>query len=389
VSAMPGRTGGKVLLNPAAQPAAAMAPPPRAPLALHRRLPGYAVTPLRDAPTLARTNGVGRVWVKDESSRLGLPAFKLLGASWATYRAVGQRLGQDPEPWSSLDELRRTLGPLRPLTLAAATDGNHGRAVARMAALLGLDADVYLPGGTAAARIDAIKGEGARVTVVDGDYDTAVAAAAATAGERCLVIQDVAWPGYEQVPAWVVEGYATIFWEVDDQLAARGEAGPDVVMIPVGVGGLAAAAVRHWRRRGLGRPPRLIGVEPLAAACVLRSLQTGRIVTVPGPHRSIMAGLNCGTPSLVAWPSLQTGLDAVVAVGDECARQAMRDLAAAGIVAGETGAASLAGLAEVTGGRVAGKLRGALGLAADARVLLLCTEGPTDPQAYRQIVGGA
>ena len=389
MSATPGRTGGEILLNPAARPAAAMAPPSRAPLGLHRRLPGYAVTPLRDAPTLARTNGVGRVWVKDESSRLGLPSFKMLGASWATYRAVVERLGQDPEPWSSLEELHRTLGPLRPLTLAAATDGNHGRAVARMAALLGLDADVYLPRGTAAARIDAIKDEGARVTVVDGDYDTAVAAAAATAGERRLVIQDVAWPGYEQVPTWVVEGYATIFWEVDDQLAARGEAGPDVVMIPVGVGGLAAAAVRHWLRRGLGRPPRLIGVEPLAAACVLRSLQTGRMVTVPGPHRSIMAGLNCGTPSLVAWPALQSGLDAVVAVDDERARQAMRDLAAAGIVAGETGAASLAGLAEVTGGWEATKLRGALGLAADARILLLCTEGPTDPQAYRQIVGGA
>ena len=389
MSATPGHTGGEILLNPAARPAATMAPPPRTPLGLHRRLPSYAVTPLHDAPILAKANGVGRVWVKDESSRLGLPAFKMLGASWASYRAVAERLGQDPEPWSSLEELHDRLRPLRPLTLAAATDGNHGRAVARMAALLGFDADVYVPHGTATARIDAIEGEGARVTVVDGDYDAAVAAAATTAEARCLVIQDVAWPGYEQVPAWVVEGYGTIFWEVDDQFATRGEEGPDVVMVPVGVGGLAAAAVRHWRRRGLGRPPRLIGVEPLAAACVLHSLQAGRIVTVPGPHHSIMAGLNCGTPSLVAWPSLRTGLDAVVAVGDERARQAMRDLAAAGIVAGETGAASLAGLAELTGGPEAGRLRDALGLAADARVLLLCTEGATDPQAYRQIVGGA
>ena len=366
-----------------------MAPPPRTPLGLHRRLPGYAVTPLVDALALARANRVAKVWVKDESSRLELPAFKMLGASWAAYRAVAGRLGRDPEPWSTLDELRRAVEPLCPLTLAAATDGNHGRAVARMAALLGLAAAIYVPAGTVPARIAAIEGEGARVTVVDGDYDAAVSTAASTAGERCLVIADVAWPGYEEVPSWVIEGYATIFWEVDDQLAARGETGPDVVMIPVGVGGLAAAAVRHWRRRGLGRPPRLIGVEPLAAACVLRSLQTGRMVTVPGPHRSIMAGLNCGTPSLVAWPSLQSGLDAVVAVDDERARQAMRDLAAAGIVAGETGAASLAGLAEVTGGWEATKLRGALGLAADARILLLCTEGPTDPQAYRQIVGGA
>jgi len=386
VSATPRLAGREVFLNPAARSAATPAPP-RAPLALHRRLPGYAVTPLREAPALARANGVGRVWVKDESSRLGLPAFKILGASWAAYRAVVGRLGQDPEPWASLDELRRTLEPLRPLTLAAATDGNHGRAVARMAALLGFGADIYVPRGTVPARIAAIEGEGARVTVVDGDYDAAVVTAAATATEGCLVIADTAWPGYEQVPTWVVDGYATIFWEVDDHFAALGADGPDVVVVPVGVGALAAAATRHYRRDGLERRPRLVGVEPLAAACVLRSLRAGRIVTVPGPHDSIMAGLNCGTPSPVAWPSLRAGLDAVVAVADGCARQAMRDLAAAGIVAGESGAAALAGLAELTAGPGAGELRSALGLEADASVLLLCTEGATDPNAYRQIVG--
>jgi diaminopropionate ammonia-lyase len=387
VTATTGTAGGEVFRNPAARPDATT-PPPRAPLDLHRRLPGYAVTPLHDAPALAAATGVGRVWVKDESARLGLPAFKLLGASWAAYRALVERLGRDPEPWGSVRELRATLAPLRPLTLATATDGNHGRAVARMAALLGLEADVYVPRGTAAARIAAIEGEGARVTVVDGDYDAAVATAAATAGERCLAIQDVGWPGYEQVPAWVIEGYGTIFWEVDAQLTERGEPGPEVVVVPVGVGGLAAAAVRHWRRRGLDTRPRLLGVEPLAAACVLRSLRAGRIVTVPGPHDSIMAGLNCGTPSLAAWPALRDGLDAVAAVADERARQAMRDLAAAGIVAGETGAAALAGLAQVTQGPQAGAARAALGLGADASVLLLCTEGATDPDAYRRIVGG-
>jgi diaminopropionate ammonia-lyase len=367
---------------------AATAPPSRAPLDFHRRLPGYAVTPLVEAPPLARANGVARVWVKDESSRLELPAFKMLGASWAAYRAVAKRLGRDPEPWSGVDELRRRIDPLRPLTLAAATDGNHGRAVARMAALLGVASDIYVPAGTAQARIAAIEGEGARVTVVDGDYDAAVSGAAARAGKRSLVIADVARPGDEQVPAWVIEGYATIFWEVDDQLAALGADGPDVVMVPVGVGALAAAAVRHYRREGLGRRPRLIGVEPLAAACVLASLRAGRMVTVPGPHRSIMAGLNCGTPSLVAWPSLLRGLDAVVAVDDDRARQAMRDLAVAGIVAGETGAASLAGLAEIATGTDAGEVRRAFGVGPDAQVLLLCTEGATDPDAYRRIVAG-
>jgi diaminopropionate ammonia-lyase len=388
VSAAPGGAAVEVVRNPAATAAGTLDPPPRAPLELHRRLPGYAVTPLHDAPALAAANGVAKVWVKDESSRLGLPAFKLLGASWAAYRSLLGRLGGDPGPWADVEELRRALAPLRPLTLATATDGNHGRAVARMAALLGLDADVYVPAGTAAARIAAIRGEGARVTVVDGDYDHAVATAAQAAGDRCLAIQDVGWPGYEQVPSWVVDGYATIFWEVDDQLAAAGEQGPDVVVVPVGVGGLAAAAVRHWRHRDRRGPPRLLGVEPLASACVLRSLAAGRIVTVPGPHDSIMAGLNCGTPSLVAWPYLRAGLDAVVAVADERARQAMRDLAAAGVVAGETGAASLAGLSEATQGPEAGGLRRTLGLGPDSRVLLLCTEGATDPEAYRRIVGG-
>ncbi|HEY4728696.1 MAG TPA: pyridoxal-phosphate dependent enzyme, partial [Actinomycetes bacterium] len=133
MSAAPKLQAGEVFLNPAARTAAVTAPP-RAPLGLHRRLPGYAATPLADAPALAMANGVERVWVKDESSRLGLPAFKILGASWAAYRALAARLGRDPEPWVSLDELRQTLAPLRPLTLATATDGNHGRAVARMAA---------------------------------------------------------------------------------------------------------------------------------------------------------------------------------------------------------------------------------------------------------------
>jgi diaminopropionate ammonia-lyase len=388
VSADARLAGRELLVNLAARSGAATAAPPREPLALHRRLPGYSVTPLVEVPALARANGVARVWVKDESSRLGLPAFKMLGASWAAYRAVVERLGRDPEPWTSIDQLRRALELLRPLTLAAATDGNHGRAVARMARLLGVDAEIYVPKGTRHARIAAIEGEGARVTVVDGDYDAAVSTAAATAAERCLVIADVAWQGYEQVPTWVVEGYGTIFWEVDAQFAALGADGPDVVMVPVGVGALAAAAVRHYRRRGLERRPRLIGVEPLAAACVLRSLLVGRIVTVPGPHPSIMAGLNCGTPSLVAWPSLRAGLDAVVAVADQRAIQAMRDLAAVGVVAGETGAASLAGLAELTTGPDAEEVRRAVGLGADARVLLLCTEGATDPDAYRRIVAG-
>lgn len=269
-------------------------PPSREPMAFHRRLPGYAPTPLRDAPGIARDLGLDRLWVKDESERLGLPAFKILGASWAVYRALRQAMPNLGDG-GTLDDLARRLQPLKPQTLSCATDGNHGRAVARMARLLGLGAHVFVPADMAPARQAAIAGEGARVTVVDGTYDDAVARAAAEAGGRTLVISDTSWPGYEDVPRWVIAGYATIFWEVEDELRQRGEAGPDLVTVQIGVGALAAAVVRHYRRPDAEPRPFILGVEPTHAACVLASMEARRIVQLPGPHDSIMSGLNCGT----------------------------------------------------------------------------------------------
>lgn len=360
-------------------------------LAFHRRLPGYAPTPLVDAPSLAGRLGVGRMWVKNESSRLGLPAFKMLGASWATYRALAERLGDTLEPWSTVDELRERVAALLPMTLAAATDGNHGRAVARMARLVGFGARIFVPAGTASARTDAIASEGAEVVVVNGTYDEAVARAADQAGDHCMVISDTSWPGYEDVPRWVIEGYATIFAEVDDALAAQGEPGPDIVAAQIGVGALAAAVARHYRRPGMQIAPRILGVEPEHAACVLASIAAGQVVTVPGPHDSIMAGLNCGTPSTVAWPDLRDGLDLFVAIADEWPRRAMRALAGTGIVAGETGSSGLAGLLALLTDSDAANVaaaRAALGATETSRVLVICTEGATDPANYRRIVEG-
>ena len=182
----------------------------RAPLAFHQRLDGYAPTPLRRAPELAQALGVGEVLLKDESSRLGLPAFKILGASWAIYRALELRIDHTFEPWQTMMELAQRVAPQRPMTLATATDGNHGRAVAHMAALLGFAARIYVPAGTAQARIDAIASEGATVEVVDGPYDDAVARSARDANDRSLVISDTSWTGYEEVPRWVIDGYSTI-----------------------------------------------------------------------------------------------------------------------------------------------------------------------------------
>lgn len=346
----------------------------RRPRDLHARLPGYRVTPLIDLPEVAAEVGVAQVWIKDESTRLGLPAFKVLGASWAVYRALEERAGGAFEPWGSVAELAAQVARLGPLRLVAATDGNHGRAVARMARLLGLAATIFVPAGTAAARAEAIRSEGAHVVVVEGTYDDAVAESAALGRadpEGTLVVSDMSWEGYQQIPRWVIEGYDTMYAEADEQ-----GADPTRVVVQMGVGALAAATVAHYRPRGA----RVAVVEPLDAACGLRAAQVGRPVAVPGPHRSIMAGLNCGIASPAAWPVLATGVDLFVAVADSEAERAVRDLATLGVDAGETGAAGLAGLRALAAEKPAV-------LQTRDRVLLVCTEGPTDPEAFERLVG--
>lgn len=359
--------------------------PSRDPLAFHRALAGYAPSRLAEAPHAAAALGIGRLLVKDESGRLGLPAFKILGASWAIYRALEARLGGFAR-WQSLDDIAHQIAPLGNLTLVAATDGNHGRAVARMAALLGLSSRIYVPDDMVQARRDAIAGEGAEVRVVHGTYDEAVALSAEDADDQHLVISDTSWPGYQDVPAWVIDGYSTILWEVDDALAERNLSSPNLVAVQIGVGALAAAVVSHFRRPGASHP-RIVGVEPAHAAGTIASMEAGEIVSVPGPHDSIMAGLNCGAPSMLAWPVMSRGIDQFVSVVDERAREAMRLLALDDIVAGETGAAGLAGLLDLLTSPDADQHRARLGATSDATALIIVTEGATDPEAYRQIIG--
>lgn len=348
----------------------------------HRRMPAYAPTLLVDAPDIAASLGFGRVLVKAETRRMGLPSFKILGASWATYQAICSHLGHDPEPWSNINELAANLANLRPFRLATATDGNHGRAVSFMARLLGFEARVFVPNGMSAARIEAMEREGAVVTVVDGDYDDAVRRSADEEGDNCLVISDTSWPGYETIPSQVIEGYSTIFVEIDEAIASSNLRAPDVVVVPVGVGAFMAAAVTHYRSRPGG--PALVGVEPFDANCVQVSAMNGAISHVPGPHRSIMVGLNCGQPSLTAWPRLASGVDWFASVSDDAARGAMRELAGSGVVAGETGGASLAGLQAIVADDHS---RLSLGDRAALTALVLVTEGATDPEAYERIVG--
>jgi diaminopropionate ammonia-lyase len=313
--------------------------------AFHSGLPGYAPTPLRELPGLADELGVGRVFVKDETSRLGLPSFKILGASWAVHKA---------------------LTPGGKVRLVTATDGNHGRAVARTARLLGLSALVFVPDCLHPAAVAAIEGEGAEVRSIDGSYDEAVRIAATAGG---LLIQDTAWPGYEQIPGWIVEGYSTLFREIDAQLDAAGSGPAGLVAVPVGVGSLAQAAVTHYRSNG--KSPALLSVEPTAAACLLESLRAGEIRTIV-TEETLMTGLTCGTPSGGAWPHLAEGVDAAVAVTDAEAVRAVRDLAALDVDCGPCGAAALAGTRAALSDD---HRRSQLGVGPADTVVLLCTEG--------------
>jgi diaminopropionate ammonia-lyase len=343
-----------------AQPGArdwACAPMPGGARDFHRSLPGYAATPLTEITSLAAELGVARVFVKDESSRLGLPAFKVLGASWAVHRALASRTATGP------------------VTLVTATDGNHGRAVAWVARALGQRAHIFIPDGVHPDAISAIAAEGAEVTRTPGSYDAAVhQAAQAAAGPDAVLIQDTAWPGYEQIPGWIVEGYGTLCAEIDEQLTAAGAGPPDLVVIPVGVGSLAQAVVTHYRSRPDGTGVALLAVEPEAACWVIGSLTRGEPVSVT-TGETIMAGLNCGTPSSLAWPCLRNGLDAASTVTDAESARAAADLAAAGVPAGPCGAAPLAGLRAALTGDGARQHRAELGLGPAATVVLLSTEG--------------
>jgi diaminopropionate ammonia-lyase len=362
--------------------------------AFHRTIPGYEPSPLVSLATLAADLGVADLWIKDESSRFGLNAFKVLGASYAVASLLAESEGfaGGEVTFDDLVSVARRHGDL---TVCTATDGNHGRAVAWAADRLDCNAVVYMPRDSSKSRFDAIASHQADVSIVDGTYDETVAQAARDAERHgWLLVQDTAWRGYESVPTHIMQGYLTIMDEALEQL--RGEL-PTHVFVQAGVGSLAAAVQAQYVELLGGARPVVAVVEPAHAACCLASLATGKRspMSLKGELPSIMAGLRCGTPSTLAWDILRDYTDVFVGCSDAVARTGVRTLARprsgdAAIVSGESGAVTtglLVTLLDTSSQALFADAVEALMLDVDSRVLLISTEGATDPASYQDILG--
>ena len=351
--------------------------------------PGYTVTPLRNLNGLAARLGVGSLWYKDESDRFGLGSFKALGGAYAVFkvlkRAIEEKTGRGDVGYA---ELRA--GAFRDITSAiavsCATDGNHGRSVAWGANLFGLDCVIYLHEGVSRARARAIADLGATVIRAGKTYDESVRRAAEDAARLGrTVISDTSYPGYMDIPRDVTQGYTVMV----DEALSRMDGKPTHVFIQGGVGALAAAIIGHmWELFGAERPCFVI-VEPDRADCIFQSLEAGRPVSDTGTLDTVMAGLACGEVSLLAWEIIAAGADFALTIPDEAALDAMRTLARGEggdtpLVAGESGVAGLAGLITASTDEIARTL---LGLDSSSHVLVFGTEGATDPDIYRQVVG--
>ncbi|MGM0432408.1 MAG: diaminopropionate ammonia-lyase [Spirochaetota bacterium] len=361
----------------------------------HRQIPGYRMSPLRALPNLAQMFGVGGIWVKDEAQRLELNSFKVLGGSFAIYRFIQERLGIPDEDMSYSylisDEVKRQLGEI---TFASATDGNHGRGIAWAAQKLGHQCVIYVHSETSQRRIDAIRSYGARVTIVTGNYDDAVRQIAVDAEkEGWEIISDTSWEGYTEVPQWIMQGYTTLLAETQEQLSGQGLTKPTHVFIQAGVGALAAAVSGFYHSLFGEQAPKIIVVEPEQAACLFSSAMAGdgKAHSVGGALDTIMAGLACGEPNPVAWKLLHETASAFMTAPDYVAAKGMRIYATPlkgdpFIVSGESGAVTLGALIALLTEQGAQELRDALAVDEDSQVLLINTEGNTDPVQFRQII---
>ena len=353
--------------------------------------PGYAPTPLRSLPTLARRLGVAAVFYKDEASRFGLQSFKALGGSYGVLcvlrEEVRRAAGVDATTGVDLRGPRyRSI--TRGVVVTTATDGNHGRSVAWGARLFGCRAVIVLPKGVSAGRERAIRELGADIVRTDLDYDGAVRYCAEEAtANGWSVVSDTSYDGYETIPRCVMHGYTVLAAEILQQVAP--DEWPTHLFLQAGVGGLAAAVVAYLWEAYPHRRPITVVVEPDKADCLYQTAIAGKLTRASGDLDTIMAGLSCGWASPLAWRILRAGADAFMTIPDGLAVHAMRLLAGGSssepaIVAGESAVAGVAGAREVANDR---QLRDGLGFDSHARVLFVGTEGATDTEIYQKLVG--
>ncbi len=361
----------------------------------HQSFPNYQPTPLHSLNNLAKRINVKKIWVKDESFRLGLNAFKVLGGSYAIAFYLSRKLGIQIADLSfemlKTSDYKEKLGTI---TFVTATDGNHGRGVAWTARKLDQKAVVFMPKGSSKFRVDNIKKENAEVIVTNEYYDETVKMAADFAAENNgVLIQDTAWEGYIEIPTWIMQGYSTLIDEVLDQMKAQGELMPTHVFLQAGVGSLAAAIQGYLTTKFGDDRPLTVIIEPHNAACLFKSAQIGdtKPHAVGGSLATIMAGLACGKPSIIAWEILRDYSDYFVSCSDRISENGMRMLAKPlsgdpKIISGESGAVGLGLLVEILTSKLYSDLKESLDLSKSSQVLIFNTEGDTDPNHYREII---
>ncbi len=364
-------------------------------LRFHRQLPGYQPTDLICLSNLAKFWGIGEILVKDESTRFGLGAFKVLGGSYAVARLLCQKLGLDVDAvdfaYLVSDEMRQRIGQI---TLTTATDGNHGRGVAWAAEQLRQQAIIFMPKGSVLSRVENIRSHGASVEVTDLNYDDTVRLVCRMAQENGWhVIQDTAWEGYTERPRWIMQGYMTMCAEIVSQISQAGLRRPSHVFVQAGVGSLPAAVVGYLLNRFRDNPPRFIIMEPNNAACFLASAAAGdgRPHAVTGELSTIMAGLACGEPNPLAWDILRDAPCCYISCDNFVAANGVRIMANPlrgddAVEAGESGAVGLGLLDLLVNKPAFDKLKQELVIGPDSSVLFFNTEGATDPENYREIL---
>ena len=357
-------------------------------IAFHRSIPGYAPTEMVSLSGLARALGVEALYVKDESSRFGLNAFKSLGSSYCVASLISEKLGMPTryESVVSAEAKENTQG----MTLITATDGNHGRGVAWTAKLLGLKSVVLMPKGTALERLQNIQKLGADASITDLVYDDTVKLAAKMAQENgWLLVQDTAWGGYEEIPERIMQGYLTMALEAVEALPKA----PTHLLLQAGVGSMAAALAAFFVEYYGKDCPKIIVVEPDGANCFYETARVadGGIHPFVGNMHSIMAGLCCGVPSKSAWAILKETTDFYVSMPDFVAADGMRILGAPlpgdqRVISGESGASTFGLVADLLRDSRHQSIKDELGLNENSRILCISTEGATDRENYRRSV---